>query len=457
MTRRLALPGVLALVWFTAWPVAGQQRPPAAPRPSGGCQFQVERIGRVGSQEVVGADTNYYGGGGVQLTCAGTAVRMNSDSVASYGSRVNPRVVFIGHVRYRDSTITMDADNGVYYRTGERWEARGHVRTENLDNGSTLEGPSLDYLRALPGVRDSVELWAVGRPTIHSVPLDSAGGRGEAYVVVADRVRMRGNDQMWAGGTVTVDRSDFAARGDSLYLNSGPGGDGVLLGKPVMRGLGRDSFELTGRRIDLALEGQVISYVTARDSAHAVSRDLDLVADTIGLDLDGQHLVQTLAWGHRRRPVGLTNDYEIRGDSLAFDTPGQQLRQVRAFGKGWVGGTVDSTTGDRDWMSGDTVVASFTQWDSAGSTRTALGTIAASGEARSFYRVSDQQHNGGLPSINYARGDQITVHMQSAGRRGVERVDLHGRVDGLNLEPLPPAPPPSDSLPPPKPARPGAR
>ena len=31
--------------------------------------------------------------------------------------------------------------------------------------------------------------------------------------------RMRGNDQMWGGGHVTVDRSDLAARGDSAQLD----------------------------------------------------------------------------------------------------------------------------------------------------------------------------------------------------------------------------------------------
>ena len=49
---------------------------------------------------------------------------MQSDSVAAYGGNV---VQFIGHVKYRDSTLTMDADRGTYYKNGERWEARGNV------------------------------------------------------------------------------------------------------------------------------------------------------------------------------------------------------------------------------------------------------------------------------------------------------------------------------------------
>jgi hypothetical protein len=418
----------------------------ARPGPRGGCVFSLDHVGGTGIQRVFGADTNYYAGGGVRLSCAGTPVRMTSDSLTFYGRGRNTTVIFTGHVKYRDSTITMDADQGTYFKTGERWEARGNVVTENLDNGSTLRGPSLDYYRVMPGQRDTLELYAIGRPTIWSVPRDSAGGRGEAYIVVADRVRMKGNERMWGGGKVTIDRSDFAARADSLFLDNGPAGEGLLLGSPVMRGQGRDSFELTGRRINLTLERQAITYVMAVGHGHAVSRDLDLVADTIGLDLEAQQLVQTLAWGDSLKPRGLTADYEIRGDSLAFDTPARRLSEVRAFIRGWVGGAVDSVSRERDWMSGDTVVARFVQWDSAGTPRTSLSTLSASGSAHSFYRVSDAGRNAGLPSINYARGDQITVHMKAEGRRGVERVDLRGRVDGLNLEPQPVTPVAPDSL-----------
>jgi hypothetical protein len=401
-----------------------------------GCRFRIDHVGGEGRQVVIGADTNYYAGRGVEISCVGTSIRMSSDSVAFYGRGRNTLVEFLGRVKYRDSTVTMDADRGTYYRNGERWEARGHVRTENVTNGSTLEGPMLDYLRAVPGVRDSIELWAVGRPTIRSFPRDSTGQRGEPYVVVADRVRMRGNDRMWAGGKVTVDRSDFQARGDSLYLDTGTGSRGELIGSPVLRGTGRDSFELTGTRIELQLDQSAITYVIALGQAHAVSSEVDLVADTIGLDLENEELEHTIAWGDSTRPRGVTRDYEILGDSLAFDTPGRVLKEVRAFGRAWVGGKPDSTTGERDWMSGDTVVAYFTTWDSAGTAVSALDQLDARGGARSYYRVESRRPGVVLPSINYAKGERITVQMKSGGRRGVDRVNIWGQVDGVHLEPV---------------------
>jgi hypothetical protein len=346
----------------------------------------------------------------------------------------------IGHVKYEDSVTTQTAKLGTYYRNGERWEARGDVHTENRRDGSTIDGPSLDYFRPVRGVRDTLELYAISRPTIHSFTTDSSGKRGEPYVIVADRVRLKGSDRTWAAGLVSIDRSDFKAKSDSLFLDSGVGHEGVLIGNPLMQGLGKDSFELTGTRIHLDLDHQAVTFVTALGDGHAVSTQLDLVGDTIGLDLDGQKLVQTLAWGDSIHPRGLTTDYEIRGDSLAFDTPEQQLREVRSFHNAWVGGKVDTTTKERDWMSGDSVVASFVTSDSAGVPRTTMGRLEARGTARSYYRLANKKTPTGLPSIDYTRGDRITVLMKTGALRGVDQVQIHGNVDGVHIEPAPVVP-----------------
>jgi len=431
-----ALPIVVLLLLTGGPALAAQERAARAAQPAG-CRFQLQHVGGIGKQVVVGADTNYYASGGVRLMCADSSAMISSDSVALYGRGRNTIVEFIGRVRYEDTVTHQTANRGTYHRNGDRWEARGNVVTVNRKDSSTIAGPTLDYLRAVPGVRDTVELFATGRPTIRSFPRESGGRPREPYIIVADRVRLRGSDRTWAGGKVTIDRSDFSARSDSLFLDSGAGNQGRLIGGPVMRGLGRDSFELRGYRIDLALDRQAITYVTALGQAHAVSRDMDLVADTIGLDLERDTLVQTLAWGDSVRPRAHTADYEIRGDSVAFDTPGQQLREVRSYGRAWVGGRVDSLSKERDWMAGDTIVAQFTAYDSGGTRRTAVSELRAAGSARSYYRVVDRKRNEGLPSINYARGDRITVRMKSGGQRGVDRVKIDGHVDGVHLEPLP--------------------
>jgi hypothetical protein len=344
-------------------------------------------------------------------------------------------VKFIGNVKYRDSSLTMNADQGTYFKNGERWEARGHVETRNLSNGSTLVGPSLDYYRVVKGVRDTLEMYAVGRPTIHYLETDTAGARAaEPYLIVADRVRFKGSDRIWAAGKVTVDRSDFAARSDSMRLDTGVGSDGTLIGgEPMLKGISADSFRLTGLRIDLALKQRELSRVVARGQAHGVNRDWDLTADTIAIALTNRKIEQTLAWGAGSRPYAVSTAYAMRADSLALDSPGQLLRQVRGFRKAWLGGAVDSLSKERDWMRGDTVIASFTPSDSAGKKRSVLSRIEARVGAQS-YHLDRNAKVPSRPGINYARGDAIVVTMKNTPDGGVDRVDIRGKVDGIQLE-----------------------
>jgi hypothetical protein len=349
----------------------------------------------------------------------------------------------------------MDADRGTYYKLRERWEARGNVTTKNLSTGSTLVGPALDYLRVVQGVRDTLEMYATGRPKIQYFPTDTGGTPAEPYVIVGDRVRFKGDDRIFAGGKVTVDRSDFASRSDSLRLDTGAGSDGTLIGgRPLLRGLGADSFSITGNRIDLKLDRRDLTYLLARGNSRAISKEWDLVADTIALDVNQRKLEQTLAWGDSVRPSATSPSYAMKADSLALDTPGQQLREVRGFGKAWLGGTVYEPTKERDWMRGDTIVARFASRDSAGTRRAMLSRIDARLGAQS-YHIEPNRRLPARPSINYARGDAITVTMKDgpAGGGGVDQVIVRGKVDGVQLEAADDPPAPEDSVPVPGGAR----
>jgi hypothetical protein len=401
--------GLAALMLFaTMRPAHGQ---------SERCVFQINNVERQGSVVETPQGTNYFAGGNVQLSCRGLKVTMQSDSVASYGGNV---VRFIGNVKYRDSTLTMDADQGTYFKRGEKWEARGRVVTNNLRTASKLNGPALDY-------------YSTGRPRIEYGASDPGAPAGEPYIIVADRVRMKGNDRLWAAGKVTIDRSDFSARGDSLRLDSGKGDGSLVGGNPIMRGLGKDSFNISGRRLDLRLNRRELTYVLAKGNGHAISKEWDLVADTIGLDIKNRRLEQTLAWGDSLRPNATSPSYAMKADSLALDTPGQQLKEVRGFGTAWLGGTIDARTKQRDWMRGDTVVAQFVQRDSAGTRRAALNRIVARKRAQSYHLDPDPKHPD-RPSINYARGDVIVMTMKPGVQGGVDRVDVRGQVDGVQLE-----------------------
>jgi len=161
--------------------------PAPAAAQAGRCVFQITNVERQGAVVETPQGTNYFAGGNVKLGCRGMPVTMESDSVAAYGGNV---VHFIGHVKYRDSTLTMDADNGVYYKKGEKWEARGNVVTNNLRTGSKMTGPALDYFRVVKGVRDTLEMYATARPRIEYASTAPGASGSEPYIVVADRVRM---------------------------------------------------------------------------------------------------------------------------------------------------------------------------------------------------------------------------------------------------------------------------
>src|SRR5947207_13489839 len=110
-------------------------------------------------------------------------------------------------VHIRDSALTLDATNAAYFLHQERLEAHRNVVAVNRVTGSVLNGPNLTYYRGVKGIRDTMEMYASGRPTIDyrsSPPPDSA----EPSVVVAYRMRSKRNHRMCGGGRVAVQRSD---------------------------------------------------------------------------------------------------------------------------------------------------------------------------------------------------------------------------------------------------------
>ena len=158
------------------------------------------------------------------------------------------------------------------------------------------------------------------------------------------------------------------------------------------------------------------------------------MADTIAHDLAKRKLEHTEAWGDSVKPHATSAKYEIRADSMALDSPGQHLREARAFGKAWLGGQVDSVTKERDWLTGDTVIATFEPRDSAGTTKSVLTRLVARGSARSYHLEPDKKP-GKRPSINYARGDEIVITMKQDGSDKVDLVEVHGAADGVQLAP----------------------
>ncbi len=408
--------------------LAAQAQDPGA---GGGrpCVVVIDSVGGTYREVAVGPQKNTFAGGGILVHCRGTGTRVSSDSMAHYAGP--NRLDLIGHVVIRDTALALDATTAQYFLSQERLEAHRQVVATNRRTGTVLRGPNVTYLRAVVGVRDTTEMFASGRPTIdyHSSAADSS----EPYVIVADRVRFKGDDRFWGGGRVTIDRSDFAARGDSVMLDE-RSGVGLLLGKPSIEGKGANTYTLAGRRIELALAGRDVRLAKALGAGSAVASDWRLTADTIHLAVETKKVQQVFAWGDSSKPLAISTKSTVRADSLALDTPDQVLKQVRAYGHARSTSARDSTADSsvRDnWIEGDTLVADFvSSADTAGKRSSRIKTVVASGAARSLMHLkkgTDQP----CWSRNYSRGRKIAVTLAGDS---LDNVVVSGAADGAHLE-----------------------
>jgi hypothetical protein len=321
------------------------------------------------------------------------------------------------------------------------------VYTRNTATGSDLRGPSLEYLRAVPPIRDTLELYAPGRPLIHLTDTDTAqADSAEPFVIRANRVWMRGTATMWGSGEVTIDRSDLAARADSaeVLLRDSVG---LLVGAPVVQakdtaatGADSVSYRLTGQRIRFEMTtGRRIRRVVSMGDADARGPDWHLIADTLDLALDSQKIQRAQAWGANTRPSAVSDQSTITADSLDIQMPGQVMDLVLAYGTARATSRADSTRPEDDWLAGDSLRAAFARRDSGTVRRSELSRVTAFGTerapARSYYHVDNERDPTGPRGISYSRGHRIRIAMRE---RKVRTVDVVGQVDGVYLEPLPP-------------------
>ena len=428
------------------------------------CLVAIDSVGRFSKSTDASGEETRNGGGGVRAHCLGTGTTVSADSFAHY--RGPGRLDLIGHVQIRDTAMALDAHFASYFLKDERLEAHNNVVATNRRNGSVLRGPNLKYWRAVKGVRDTVEMYATQRPTVEYRQSPDSGGGGpqqEPYIIVGDRLRFKGDDRMWAGGKVTIDRSDFASRSDSMMLDQTTG-FGVLVGKPSVEGRGsatpgqpNKGYTLVGTRIELGLAQRDIRQVKALSHGKVTGADWTLTADTIDLRIANRLLQQTFAWGDTTRPHAVSTLYTILSDSMAIDSPDEVLKESRAFGKAYATAKRDSTTprDQVDWVHGDSITIRFTQeQDSATKSQHArLQELIARGNARALTHHPERNDSTKADSaktdstkadsakavvpnvaINYSRGHVITM---TTLHDRIDRVVVSGNADGVHLEPRP--------------------
>lgn len=396
-------------------------------------------------------------GRGVVVSCAGQDNRISSDS-AQFNEATGV-LLLIGNVRYTEPQIGITAQRMTYFRGEDRLNAVGNV-VATMSSGSVMRAPEADYYRAVVG-RPIARTVATGRPQLSLVDPD-AGAGAEPVVVLADRIVLVSDSLVYASRRVDITRTSVRANGDSAFVDSET--EFVrLMQSPVVTGRGERPFTLRGGVIDLFSRERKLERVLATPSGHVLSGDLELLADSIDLRLVNEQLQEAYAWGPGRARA-TSPERDITADSIYVSTPNQRLREMHAVGEALANSIPDTatvTSNERDWISGDTIVARFDAAAAGDTSRVVPRELIATGDARSFYQFGNPEGVRDRPTINYVRGRIITIAFADGD---VSTVTVTDRASGVYLEaesltaiPAPSRPGTTQPAPPrPAPGRPGA-
>lgn len=404
----------------------------------------------------------------------------------------------VGQVFFQDADRTLTSDEATYQSQVGRLWARGNVVFVNLEEGSTLRGPELEYYRETED-RPVSQVIAVQRPHLTLRSRD-AGADEEPLELDADQVVIAGEDELNATGSVVITRSDLTATGETVRYDAETAdldlrGDARIVS---------EEYALSGDVIRARLPEGGLEYVSAENGSELSSEELTVRAPSIQLFFADDLLQRTVARGSgdetgAGRAVAIAESFRLEADSLDALIPGQRLERVVAIGRA-VGERFDSTrvavadsaalagdstpvAGDsaavaggrvplsqrtgaalvqNDWIRGDTVIGVFERADTlaladsaAADSAVVLRMMVAKGGAQSLYRLERGEatdSTGPGFAVNFLSGDTITLSL-SGGE--VDRAEVQGVRRGLYLEPAPPA----DDLPPealPENALPGA-
>ena len=397
-----------------------------------------------------------YLGRGVIARCVGQGNTLTADSAEYYESEA--RLYLVGHVHYTEPRVTVDARTMTYYQNDNHLHAEGNV-VAVMPNGSVFRGPSADYYRSTVD-RPLARMYGPGRPTVTLVQKDTTG-RGRApdtARVIANQINMVGDSLVYAAGRVEITRPDLVATGDSAFMDSGTE-FARLMREPLVKGKGEKPFTLTGEVVDVYSHNRQLERVVATPKGHALSQDLELVADSIDLRVQNNELQRAIAWG-KTRATAVSPDRKITADSIDAIMPGQRIREVRALRKAYAESNPDSgvVSTQRDWMSGDTIVARFdTVLTADTASKPRIRQIVAEGHARSYYQMKSSKGPPDQPSVNYVRGRIIDIRFEE---RKVATVTVTDQATGVLIEPAEATANPTPGAPPiesPRPATPQAQ
>jgi hypothetical protein len=411
----------------------------AAAAPTGRCQLQFASDRALTSQRLPSGQRNAFTGGNVVARCPAQNLVLRADSLESYGD--DGRIIFIGNADYSEPRLKLKAETITYFQREERVLAVRNVRA-TLPSGSTLRGPQVEFLRAIPRVRPQQSATAIGRPTVTLVERDPQGRAQPPVEVTGTAIYLRGDSIVSAVGQVVVVRPELTATGDSLYANSGTGLL-RLMRNPKITGTKGRPFTLVGETVDLLSRQRKLDRVVAMSAAEANSEDLNLKSDTIDLRVSQDRLQRAIAWG-RSRAHATSPTQSMLADSIDVRMPNQRVREIYAVRGASAEGAPDTTkfrTTEKDRLTGDTIIARFDTVATRDTTskpriRELVAIGARTSLATSLQHMPPRDTSLCVPAINYVRGRLITVSFDSS-RVSTVTVRDQDQAGGLYVEPNP--------------------
>lgn len=416
----------------------------------------------------------------------GTVLRANRGTL----NQTTRELQLWGDVFFEDPVRTLTADEATYQSGISRLHARGNVFFRNLEEGSTIRGPELEYFSATE-TRPQPQVHARQRPHLTLQPREAAAD-AEPLEIDADQVTMFGQDELQASGSVVITRTDMRATSREAQY-SGETGGLELRGGAAIRSR---EYDLGGEVIQAQTADGALEHVHARTAASLSGDDLNVTAPDLQLFFAEELLQRAVARGDRarsdeegvgpdgERAVATSRTFRLEADSIDALIPGQQVEQVVAIGSAR-GESID-TLGDRespvrpadddealeigdpeqrgdsaavrlavgdplterDWIRGDTIIGYFSapEPDTAaapGDTAVVLERIIARGSALSLYRVEKEgAQPGERRGINFLAGNVIALRF-AAGE--LELAEVDGLSKGVFLDPAVPARPPGEA------------
>lgn len=253
-----------------------------------------------------GSDTFVEYLGGRTLWTCGTATMVADSAVRVQRAA---RVDLFGNVEYQDTIRALQSGFLTYFQAEDRIVATEQVHLRRLTDQSTLDGPHVEFLRAVSGV-DELTI-ATGRP--HMSLAAEGEDPGPPFEVDADRAVFAGEDEARAFGDVVILRDDLSAEADSAYLTRGDE-SGVLWGSPWVNAEG---IRLEGDTIRFKSREQELREVHALGNGHAIGESFEVRSDLIDVEIENEQ--PKTVWSHG---VGLSEavsgDHNLFGDSLTF-------------------------------------------------------------------------------------------------------------------------------------------